>query len=190
MVAQTLLTPNTTIMMQSMLPNFNGNLSAIASWADQVRDNGTYPWNRPLHCALTPWWSGQYIRSRDCWANKTTEFYPDGCVDGAIQNYTSRAMSCDLDFKQRQEALMYIVHFIGDLHQPLHGGFWEDYSADKTRGYWFGPTGYGPAPNNITTLHSIWDSQKAHIMITMFLIFDIAVYISIDIRCIYSIRSI
>ena len=117
----------------------------------------TQPWNRPLHAALTvPWWTGQYVRSRDCWANWTIGYWKDGCLDGAIQNYTQRLANVSLEYEQRVEALKYIVHFIGDLHQPLHGGFWTDYSGDTTYGYWFGPSGYGP-PTPRVTLHTIWD---------------------------------
>ena len=42
----------------------------------------------------------------------------------AIHNYTNRLdPKNDLDFWPRAEALRFLVHFIGDLHQPLHGKY-------------------------------------------------------------------
>ena len=45
--------------------------------------------------------------------------HPD--VLNAIYNYTHRLdPNTDLNYAQRVEALKFLVHFIGDLHQPLH----------------------------------------------------------------------
>lgn len=41
----------------------------------------------------------------------------NGCVVSAIQNYTSRLLHSNV-FKD--ESLKFLVHFIGDIHQPLH----------------------------------------------------------------------
>jgi hypothetical protein len=41
----------------------------------------------------------------------------NGCVVSAIQNYTSRLMHTDA---YKDESLKFLVHFIGDIHQPLH----------------------------------------------------------------------
>lgn len=41
-----------------------------------------------------------------------------GCVVSAIRNYTQRVQVGLV--KDRQEALMFLTHFIGDIHQPLH----------------------------------------------------------------------
>ena len=38
----------------------------------------------------------------------------------AIANYTQRVVSTSLSFTQRQQALMFIDHFLGDIGQPLH----------------------------------------------------------------------
>jgi len=46
--------------------------------------------------------------------------------------------------------LKLLVHFIGDLHQPLHLGQEEDRGANGIRVKWFGSN---------TNLHSVWDSK-------------------------------
>lgn len=58
----------------------------------------------------------------------------------------NKSLSAD----QRRIALSFLVHFIGDLHQPLHVGREEDQGANKVIVYWFGEK---------TNLHSVWDSH-------------------------------
>lgn len=38
----------------------------------------------------------------------------------ALANYTSRAVQKDIDLVEQQKALKWLIHFIGDIHQPLH----------------------------------------------------------------------
>ncbi|EEE53800.1 hypothetical protein OsJ_00226 [Oryza sativa Japonica Group] len=50
------------------------------------------------------------------------------CVVGAINNYTDQLYSYG-DSKSSYnltESLMFLAHFVGDVHQPLHVGFEED----------------------------------------------------------------
>lgn len=54
-----------------------------------------------------------------------------------------------LPVEQRRNALAFLVHFIGDLHQPLHVGRDEDQGGNKIVVYWFGDK---------TNLHSVWDT--------------------------------
>jgi len=46
--------------------------------------------------------------------------------------------------------LKMLVHFIGDLHQPLHVGISEDRGGNKFQVKWFGGG---------TNLHSVWDTK-------------------------------
>ena len=50
---------------------------------------------------------------------------------------------------QRALALRFIVHIIGDLHQPLHVGNGTDRGGNDVKVTWFG---------ELTNLHSVWDS--------------------------------
>lgn len=58
----------------------------------------------------------------------------------------------------RLEALSFVVHFVGDLHQPLHVGENEDQGANAVK------ADYGVAPGR--NLHSIWDGVLAERAIT------------------------
>lgn len=58
----------------------------------------------------------------------------------------------------RLEALAFVVHFVGDLHQPLHVGENEDQGGNTVK------ADYGMAPGR--NLHSIWDGVLADRAIT------------------------
>jgi hypothetical protein len=54
----------------------------------------------------------------------------------------------------KDKKLMYLrllIHFVGDLHQPMHaGGRAEDQGGNRVRVLWF---------NDSTNLHSMWDDK-------------------------------
>jgi len=50
--------------------------------------------------------------------------------------------------EQREIALRFLIHFLGDLHQPLHVGRDEDQGGNKIKVTWFGRS---------TNLHAVWD---------------------------------
>lgn len=54
----------------------------------------------------------------------------------------------------KENALKFVVHFIGDIHQPLHTGRIEDNSGNKIPIKWLGLD---------TNLHSVWDSQMIYL---------------------------
>ncbi|MEQ1721551.1 MAG: S1/P1 nuclease [Pseudobdellovibrio sp.] len=54
----------------------------------------------------------------------------------------------------RENALKFVVHFVGDIHQPLHTGRIEDNSGNKIPIKWLGMD---------TNLHSVWDSQMIYL---------------------------
>ena len=58
----------------------------------------------------------------------------------------------------RLEALAFMVHFIGDVHMPLHSGDHEDRGGNDIE------TAYGIAPG--LNLHWIWDGPLAERAIT------------------------
>ncbi len=135
-IAQSLLTNETTEFVRLHLPlEINGNMSNVSIWADNILYENTEPnylnwrWSSPLHYVNTQDWSCVYDRQNDCnWSNGRE------CVDGAIQNYTERLANTELDDIQLEEALKFIIHFIGDVHQPLHGGFASDLGGNGISG--------------------------------------------------------
>jgi len=81
-----------------------------------------------------------YVAPRDC---------PGGnCVVGAIEARVQRLASNAVP-AERLEALKFLVHFVGNVHQPLHAGFGDDKGGNT---YQLQAFGRG------TNLHAVWDS--------------------------------
>lgn len=57
----------------------------------------------------------------------------NGCALFAIEGYRSVLESQGADELARWEALLFIVHFVGDIHQPLHAGRTEDRGGNLFR---------------------------------------------------------
>lgn len=62
--------------------------------------------------------------------------------------------------KQRVEALVFLIHFVGDLHQPLHAGDRADKGGNEVAAH------YGIYAPKRFNLHSIWDGPLAERAIT------------------------
>jgi len=145
-IAQALLSDTATQEVLKLLPDNQGQLAQIANWADQVKDEPAYEWSKPLHYINTPTWKCTYERSRDCTYSGLSNY----CVDTAIQNYTKRVQDTHLSFTQQNEALKFLTHFVGDIHQPLHVGFGSDEGGNTYSGKFLSET---------STLHDVWDSH-------------------------------
>jgi S1/P1 Nuclease len=89
------------------------HLDQIASWADAVRP--ARPETQNWHFVDIPLDASDYQAGRDC---KQTE--NGDCVIAALQRSVAVLRDKNADSKARVEALKFIVHFVGDIHQPLH----------------------------------------------------------------------
>jgi len=147
-IAQGLLTPAARQGCSKLLPWVQGRIDQIASWADSSA-RFKYPWSAQLHYADTPDWLCNYQQPRDCIGGKDGK--PMACVDGAIQNYTRQIGDTRLTDTARADALMFLVHFVGDIHQPLHVGFTSDQGGNTLVGSFCG--------HKSRKLHQVWDGD-------------------------------
>ena len=112
-IAQQLLSSEAKSLVQKLLPEVNGDLGRAATWADEIKSDRSWDWAKPLHYVNpandNPPLKCSYVGEADC---------PNGiCVVNAIRNFTSLFA---IESKTRNEHLKFLIHFIGDLHQPLH----------------------------------------------------------------------
>jgi nuclease S1 len=126
----------------------------IATWADDVRD--ARPETRLWHFVDIPLDVPTYLATRDC-------VQTDGgdCVIKAIERQFAILTNPNADANSRSEALKFIVHFVGDMHQPLHdaadfhdpealaAGYETDRGGNKKFVRFF---------QDFSNLHSVWDS--------------------------------
>jgi hypothetical protein len=93
-------------------------------WPDDVRGSDEYRFAADLHFVSIPLDPNndqdaldEYDKSQVC---KPSNKVPEGvCIIGALEHYTN-VLATSPSRKARLEALSFIIHFMGDLHQPLH----------------------------------------------------------------------
>ncbi len=115
------------------------HLADVASWADQVRSSR--PETAPWHFVDIPVSSTAYNAARDCVNND--------CVIARIDMFWTQLQTATTT-TAKLEALEFLVHFIGDEHQPLHSADNNDRGGNNVK-----VTNY---PNN-ANLHRLWDTD-------------------------------
>jgi hypothetical protein len=123
-------------------------LVAASTWPDDIRRQrtNTGPWH--------------YINIPRGAANHDLQEYcgDRGCVTQAIAGQLATLKDKSAEPSRRAEALRFIVHFVGDLHMPLHASNNNDLGGNCVPVNYFNaqPTGHNNSfsPN----LHSIWDT--------------------------------
>ena len=137
-LAQQQLTPKARAEIGRLLSLEPGaTLGSVANWADEHRSAADAPW----HYVNLPRQSGcRFEAARDCARGQ--------CVVAAIERQATilGARGADSD---RLKALKYLVHFVADVHQPLHAGFADDRGGNTVQ-----LQAYGRGTN----LHAIWDT--------------------------------
>jgi hypothetical protein len=122
------------------------SLADIANWADQIQDD-------PAQDALWKQTRGQhYINFRggsDCDYVPPRDCRDGRCVVSALQYYVGVLGDRSQSDSARREALKFVVHFVGDVHQPLHAGYRDDKGGNT---YQVQFDGKG------SNLHKVWDS--------------------------------
>jgi nuclease S1 len=117
----------------------NGPLVAIATWADLRATQ--YPDERKWHFVDIPLSASAYDEKRDC-ADKN-------CILAKLDQKKVE-LQLSRNRQTRIDALKYIVHLVGDLHQPLHCTDNNDSAGNRVQVKFFG---------KVTNLHKLWDSD-------------------------------
>lgn len=81
---------------------------------------------------------------------------PDGnCVSAQIERDVKLLKDKRVPLRERVMALSFLIHFVGDLHQPLHAGDRGDLGGNRAK------AAYGIYATDRLNLHSIWDGLIA-----------------------------
>lgn len=114
-----------------------------ATWADDVRQARpeTYNW----HFVDIPYGEARYDAARDCKAADRGD-----CVIAAITRLRAKLADAATPALERREALKFIIHFVGDLHEPLHTIDNHDKGGNDVRVI--------ADAGRLTNLHAMWDS--------------------------------
>ena len=82
------------------------------------------------------------------------------CVSAQITRDVAILKDTRASDKDRAQALVFLIHFVGDLHQPLHAGEKDDQGGNKVA------AAYGIYSPRRFNLHSVWDGTLAERAIT------------------------
>lgn len=92
-------------------------------WADEIRSNKAYDWVKPLHYVNVPRGAEKVDLSRDGL---------DGMqVVSSIGKYRDILKDRTKTKEERLLALHLVLHFVGDIHQPLHCSYADDLGGNK-----------------------------------------------------------
>jgi hypothetical protein len=114
------------------------HLDEVASWPDAIRP--THPETANWHFVDIPLASAEYDANRDCAGGD--------CVVAQIQRFAAALGNRNAAPADRLTALKFLVHFVGDIHQPLHCEDNSDRGGNNIHLTYF---------HRSTNLHAVWD---------------------------------
>ncbi|RFZ91277.1 hypothetical protein D0C36_20305 [Mucilaginibacter conchicola] len=136
-IAQKHLTSNTAYVVSAYL---NGQaMPDVATWADENRNPKTAGWhylNLPLGL------------SHEAFVSAVSQ--SDNNVYTAIFKTETSLKDKNLPAEAKNEALKYLIHLVGDAHQPMHVSRKEDKGGNTIQLRF---------DNKGTNLHNLWDSK-------------------------------
>ena len=120
-------------------------LAMLATWPDDIRSDKAWNFAKPWHFLS--------IDDGDTFAELKRS---DGTnvrdalnVLEALERFELQLRNAKITGENRWQALAFYIHFMGDIHQPLHVGRTDDFGGNSIAVKWFG---------NLSNLHSVWDS--------------------------------
>ena len=116
------------------------SLAIASTWMDEVRSDSLYDHTHDWHWVTIP----------DSLTYATSFKNPKGDVVEAISRMTDLLRSDTVPIERKRVYLRFLIHLIGDIHQPLHAGRGDDKGGNTFQVQWF---------KKGTNLHRVWDSE-------------------------------
>ncbi|KAF2758085.1 S1/P1 nuclease-like protein [Pseudovirgaria hyperparasitica] len=144
-IAQDFVSSATATFVQNILSDTSTRYMAnVATWADSYRSTTAGKWSAPLH-----FMDAMDSPPGSCGVNFARDCPAEGCVVSALTNFTNQLMSSSTSAAAKLDAMKFVIHFVGDMHQPLHV---ENLDV--------GGNSIAVTYNSASTnLHSVWDSS-------------------------------
>ena len=143
LIAATNLTPAAKVFISNRLAG--DSLADVASWADSVTRDPRFPGSIWYHFEKIP--DGvsylENLRALPDWQRRK------GGAVAAILAANDVLRDPHASLRMQTLALKFLIHLVGDLHQPLHTGRPEDKGGVSIKIQWFGTP---------MSLHRVWDS--------------------------------
>ncbi len=136
-IAQDHLTPEALKAVTELLDG--GTLATVSTYADEIRSNPAYDGFKIWHYVNMPL-DKKY---------EEIEHTQDNVAIG-IEKCIDALKGGALTKEQKAFHLKFLVHLVGDIHQPLHVGRAEDYGGNKIYVEFF---------KDGTNIHRVWDTD-------------------------------
>ncbi|MCM2282847.1 MAG: S1/P1 nuclease [Bdellovibrionaceae bacterium] len=143
LIAEENLTPKTQAAVSQIL--FGRRLVDVATWADAIRQSPEWKHTKSYHFTGVP----DGMPYLDFVQTEPEAELEKGDVIRAILKASLILRDRESSKGDRSNALAFLTHFVGDLHQPLHTGRREDRGGNDIEVNWFGRR---------SNLHQVWDS--------------------------------
>jgi hypothetical protein len=116
------------------------SLASVSNYADDIKSD-------TLYRKYYPWHYVNYAADKTYGDEVPSE---EGDIVVAVQTCIQKIKDRHTPEAEREFFLKMLVHFIGDLHQPLHAGWAENRGGNDIEIQWFGRE---------SNLHRLWDSD-------------------------------
>jgi hypothetical protein len=139
-IAEQYLTHEAQLAISQLL--LNQDLAEASTYADEMKSHPSEFWKKTAN----PW---HYVNVFDGKAYTDVAPPPEGNAVTALEKFSIQLKSKQSSLAEKQLALKFIVHIIGDLHQPFHAGNGIDRGGNdvKLKFFW-----------EDSNLHRVWDS--------------------------------
>jgi hypothetical protein len=137
-LAETRLSPAAHAAVRDLLEP-GESLADASTWADDYRRE--FPKSGPWHYVNVP-------IDEPCYDDRYCP--PEGCVVCKIKEFRQVLADRAAPREDRRKALLFLAHFVQDMHQPLHVGQRGDRGGNDLQLRFF---------NRGSNLHRIWDSE-------------------------------
>jgi hypothetical protein len=122
------------LISEDEVPNFGD----LCPWPDKIR-------SLPEYKAVATW---HYVNVDRNDSSMHRSYCVTGCILNAIDQHKALLANRQLSAWARLQAMMFLGHWLGDIHQPLHASFADDRGGNLVR-----VSGFEKCKN----LHGVWD---------------------------------
>lgn len=141
-IAESYLTPKAKAEIKKILGN--ESVAIASNWADFIKSDTSYRYLNSWHYInLNSGLSEEQIHAY-LHADTATDVYTK--MKFLVAELKKKNLSPD----KKRMYLRLLIHFVGDIHQPLHVGRREDQGGNRVKVSWF---------NTPTNLHAVWDES-------------------------------
>ncbi len=143
-IAQRNLNKKANKQVTKLLDNYP--MAYWSTWADNIKSDTTDRWKHTYiwHYVNIP---GDLPKAE---MEKAVNHVEQANVYSEIPRLCEIVKDKNVSTDEKREALYFLIHLVGDLHQPMHIGREEDLGGNRITVYWFGTR---------TNVHAVWDTS-------------------------------